>query len=126
MKRRWKRRWSGTSRPLGRRGSTVAVCTVTAGPVGRRRGVSCMVTASGTRSAGTLGARPPARASAPERTGPPLPPKPPRDPLWARILVVVGALLMVASGVAIIGEKYMVNRYTSAVAQRTFGGEAAV
>jgi LCP family protein required for cell wall assembly len=84
-----------------------------------------MATASGTRSAGTRRAGPPASASAPERTGPP-PTSKPRDPLWARILVIVGALLMVASGIAIIGEKYMVNRYTSAVAQRTFGGEAAV
>jgi LCP family protein required for cell wall assembly len=84
-----------------------------------------MVTASGTRYAGTIGAG----TSAPQKTGAPgRPPtsRSPRDPLWARILVVAGALLMMTSGVAIIGEKYMVNRYTSAVKQRTFGGEAAV
>jgi polyisoprenyl-teichoic acid--peptidoglycan teichoic acid transferase len=84
-----------------------------------------MVTASGTRSAGTFGVRssPPERTDAP---GQPPAPRPPRDPLWAQLLVVVGALLMVASGGTIIVEKYLVNRYTSAVNQRTFGGEAAV
>lgn len=87
-----------------------------------------MVTASGTRSAGTLGSRssPPQRPGTPTSGGRPPAPRSPRDPLWARILVVVGALLMMASGVAIIGEKYMVNRYTSVLSQRTFGGEAAV
>jgi polyisoprenyl-teichoic acid--peptidoglycan teichoic acid transferase len=49
-----------------------------------------------------------------------------RDPLWARILIVVGALLMVGSGGVIIGEKYLVNRYTREISQRTFGGSGAV
>jgi polyisoprenyl-teichoic acid--peptidoglycan teichoic acid transferase len=62
-----------------------------------------MATASGPRSAGRVG-----------------------DPLWARILIVVGAVLMVGSGALIITETYLVDRYTSTLTQRTFGGEAAV
>src|SRR5689334_2464514 len=57
---------------------------------------------------------------------PRLPSRPAGDPLWARLLVVVGALLMLASGGAIIGEKYLVSRYTAGIAQRTFAGSGSV
>jgi LCP family protein required for cell wall assembly len=50
----------------------------------------------------------------------------PRDPVWAQVLIVVGALLMMASGGAIIGEKFLVSRYTGGIQQRTFTGSGAV
>src|SRR5262249_41849671 len=49
-----------------------------------------------------------------------------RDPLWARIAIIFGALLMMASGSLIIMEKYLVSRYTGDISQRRFGGDAAV
>jgi LCP family protein required for cell wall assembly len=42
-----------------------------------------------------------------------------RDPLWARLLVMGGALLMVASGVTIVAEKVLVARYTGTIRQET-------
>lgn len=48
-----------------------------------------------------------------------------RDPLWARLLVVAGALLLVISGAAMVGERFLVARYTGSVTQRQFGGAAA-
>jgi LCP family protein required for cell wall assembly len=88
--------------------------------------------ASVTRAAGTSGAELPARRdraarSADRRSGTGrAAPGPPGDPLWARIVIVLGALLMVASGGLVIGEKYLVSRYTGTITQRTFGGDAAV
>jgi polyisoprenyl-teichoic acid--peptidoglycan teichoic acid transferase len=64
------------------------------------------------------GSRPP--------VGPPgRPRRPARGPVWARVLVVVGALLMMGSGTAIIGGRYLIGRYADAVDQRRFGGAAA-
>ncbi|HEX6498586.1 MAG TPA: LCP family protein [Micromonosporaceae bacterium] len=38
-----------------------------------------------------------------------------RDPLWAKLLVIFGALLMMASGGSIVGTKALVARYTSTI-----------
>jgi LCP family protein required for cell wall assembly len=54
-------------------------------------------------------ARPPARSKAPSG----------RDPLWARLLVVFGTLLMLASGGAITATKVLAHRYDSAVRKGT-------
>lgn len=43
-----------------------------------------------------------------------------RDPLWAQLFVVFGALLMVASGVVIAGGKYALSRYTAPIGGGTF------
>ncbi|WP_338090476.1 LCP family protein [Planosporangium thailandense] len=40
---------------------------------------------------------------------------PGRDPLWARLLVVLGTLLLVASGTAITGTKVLAHRYDATV-----------
>ncbi|WBB65855.1 LCP family protein [Micromonospora sp. WMMD812] len=47
-----------------------------------------------------------------------------RDPLWARLTVVVGAVLMMTSGVAIVGSKALINHATGDIAQRNLLGEA--
>jgi LCP family protein required for cell wall assembly len=55
------------------------------------------------------------------RHAPPAAPPPVRkkqgDPLWAKLTVVLGALLMMGSGGAIVGTKYVVNTASSAVPQ---------
>jgi polyisoprenyl-teichoic acid--peptidoglycan teichoic acid transferase len=47
-----------------------------------------------------------------------------RSPLWARVLVIVGALLMVASGGLIIGVKVLIDEATSGVTQTNLLGGA--
>jgi LCP family protein required for cell wall assembly len=62
---------------------------------------------------------------APRRTGPPpAPPAPPKrtDPLWARLVVVFGAVLMMASGAGIVGSKWLISSATSAVTQQDLLG----
>lgn len=54
-----------------------------------------------------------------------LPVKRRRDPVWARLLVVVGALLMVASGGGIAAIKYGISRYTANITQQNLLGAAA-
>jgi LCP family protein required for cell wall assembly len=49
-----------------------------------------------------------------------------RDPLWARLMVVLGALLMMASGGAIVGGKVMIGQYSGAIEQRDLLGNAGV
>ncbi|HKT00900.1 MAG TPA: LCP family protein [Rugosimonospora sp.] len=81
------------------------------------------------RGAAAIPTRP---GSAP--AGPPLPPprgRPPkqqrrrdRGPLWARLLVVFGALLMVASGTLIVGVKVLIAQATSSVTQTNLLGNA--
>lgn len=46
------------------------------------------------------------------------------DPLWARLLVVFGALLMMASGGTIVGGKLLIGRYTAGVPQQDLLGVA--
>jgi LCP family protein required for cell wall assembly len=40
-----------------------------------------------------------------------------KDPLWARLIMILGAVLMMASGVVIVGSKALIGRYTSEIAQ---------
>jgi LCP family protein required for cell wall assembly len=47
-----------------------------------------------------------------------------RDPLWARLVVIFGAMLMVLSGIGIVGGKVLLDRYTGAVAQENLLGSA--
>jgi LCP family protein required for cell wall assembly len=47
-----------------------------------------------------------------------------RDPLWARLMVVFGALLMLGSGVAIVGSKFLVAQATKNVTQSNLLGGA--
>lgn len=47
-----------------------------------------------------------------------------RDPLWARLVVIFGAVLMMLSGVGIVGGKVLLDRYTGAVAQENLLGSA--
>jgi LCP family protein required for cell wall assembly len=42
------------------------------------------------------------------------------DPLWARLFVIFGALLMVASGVVIAGGRYVLSRYTAGIGGGNF------
>jgi LCP family protein required for cell wall assembly len=61
------------------------------------------------------------------RPAPPELPVPPvrtkrRDPLWARLTVIVGALLMVGSGAGIVGSKLLINNATSSVEQQDLLG----
>jgi LCP family protein required for cell wall assembly len=48
-----------------------------------------------------------------------------KDPLWARLTVILGALLMMASGGAIVGSKILIGRYTDSVTQESLIGGAA-
>ncbi|MEU7796073.1 LCP family protein [Micromonospora tulbaghiae] len=47
-----------------------------------------------------------------------------KDPLWAKLTLVLGAVLMVTSGVAIVGSKAVIGQATSNIAQRNLLGEA--
>ncbi|MBX6357709.1 MAG: LCP family protein [Micromonosporaceae bacterium] len=47
-----------------------------------------------------------------------------RDPLWARLVVVFGAVLMMLSGIGIVGGKALLARYTGAVTQQNLLGSA--
>ncbi|MEU8295748.1 LCP family protein [Micromonospora sp. NPDC048909] len=47
-----------------------------------------------------------------------------KDPLWARLTVVFGAVLMMSSGVAIVGSKALISQATGDIAQRNLLGEA--
>ncbi|RKN46255.1 LCP family protein [Micromonospora endolithica] len=46
------------------------------------------------------------------------------DPLWARLTLIVGAVLMLTSGVAIVGSKAVIGQATSSIDQRNLLGEA--
>jgi LCP family protein required for cell wall assembly len=57
---------------------------------------------------------------APESKGrPAAPPGKRRDPLWARLLVVAGAVLMVLSGSAIVGTRWLISSATSSINQQS-------
>ncbi|MEH1164989.1 LCP family protein [Micromonospora sp. CPCC 205539] len=47
-----------------------------------------------------------------------------KDPLWARLTVVFGAVLMLSSGAAIVGSKVLIGQATGDIAQRNLLGEA--
>ena len=55
-------------------------------------------------------------------TTPAAPPRQRHDPVWARITVLLGALLMMASGAGIVGSKLLINSATSAVTQQDLLG----
>ena len=63
------------------------------------------------------GARPSRHAVAPS------PPKRRRDPIWARLLVIFGAVLMMASGAGIAGSKLLISSATGAVDQQDLIGD---
>ncbi|MCW3843521.1 LCP family protein [Micromonospora yasonensis] len=47
-----------------------------------------------------------------------------KDPLWARLTLIFGAVLMMTSGVAIVGSKAVIGQATSGIAQRNLLGDA--
>ncbi|WP_405428890.1 LCP family protein [Micromonospora sp. NBC_00617] len=76
-------------------------------------------------SSGGPGGRPPGGGNG--RTGGKGPAKKrPRrkDPLWARLTVIFGAVLMLSSGVAIVGTKVLIGQATGDIAQRNLLGDA--
>ncbi len=67
----------------------------------------------------------PRRAPSPpvrDVAAPAAPPKQRRDPVWARITVVLGALLMMVSGAGIVGSKMLISSATGAVTQQDLLG----
>jgi LCP family protein required for cell wall assembly len=61
---------------------------------------------------------------------PVLPPAPPggrkargKDPLWARLTVILGALLMMGSGAGIVGSKWFIGNATSTITQENLLGD---
>ncbi|MCX5068278.1 LCP family protein [Micromonospora lupini] len=76
-------------------------------------------------SGGGPGGRPPGKGDG--RTGGKGPAKKrPRrkDPLWARLTVIFGAVLMLSSGAAIVGTKVLIGQATGDIAQRNLLGDA--
>ena len=67
----------------------------------------------------------PRRPSSPDRDlvrpAPPAPRKR-KDPLWAKSIVVLGAVLMMVSGAGIVGSKWLISSTTSAVTQQDLLG----
>ncbi|WP_416901884.1 ATP-binding protein [Micromonospora echinospora] len=47
-----------------------------------------------------------------------------KDPLWARITVIVGAMLMMTSGAAIVGSKALIGQATGNISQQNLLGDA--
>jgi LCP family protein required for cell wall assembly len=47
-----------------------------------------------------------------------------KDPLWARLTLIFGAVLMLTSGVAIVGSKALISQATGNIAQRNLLGDA--
>ena len=47
-----------------------------------------------------------------------------KDPLWARLTVVFGAVLMLSSGVAIVGSKALIGQATGGIAKGNLLGDA--
>ncbi|MEU7903904.1 LCP family protein [Actinoplanes sp. NPDC049118] len=65
--------------------------------------------------------------TAPKRTAHAVPPAPPKvkkkkDPLWAKLTVVLGALLMMGSGAGIVGSKLVISSATSGIEQDDLTG----
>ncbi|MFI5928691.1 LCP family protein [Micromonospora sp. NPDC051543] len=96
--------------------------TGSAAPSGR---IGASIPVQPGRSGGGPGGRPPGDGDS--RTGGKGPAKKrPRrkDPLWARLTVIFGAVLMLSSGVAIVGTKVLVGQATGDIAQRNLLGDA--
>ena len=69
----------------------------------------------------------PRRPASPPAAGPPVvPPAPParkrRGPLWAKLLLVFGIVLVLASGAGIVGSRLLIHSATSAVTQTNLLG----
>jgi LCP family protein required for cell wall assembly len=64
----------------------------------------------------------------PKRSAPPAPPIAPRkrrkDPLWARLTVIVGAVLMMGSGAGIVGSKWFISNATGKITEEHLIGDA--
>jgi LCP family protein required for cell wall assembly len=50
--------------------------------------------------------------------------RPPKDPLWARLTVIFGALLMMGSGAGIVGSKVVISSATGNIVQQNLIGGA--
>ncbi|MEU6072687.1 LCP family protein [Micromonospora sp. NPDC047074] len=48
-----------------------------------------------------------------------------KDPLWARLTLILGAVLMVTSGAAVVGSKVLIDQATGNIAQRNLLGDAS-
>lgn len=48
-----------------------------------------------------------------------------KDPMWARLTVIFGAVLMVASGAGIVGSKVLIGSATSAITRQNLLGDSA-
>jgi LCP family protein required for cell wall assembly len=81
--------------------------------------------AQGGRPQGGPGGRPPGNGSGRRPAGPAAPaPRKKRDPLWARLVIFFGAFLMLLSGGAIVGGKYLLYQATSGVDKAPLLGNA--
>lgn len=76
------------------------------------------------RRSGTAFTSGPINGSAVSRPAAPPIRKRRRDPWWAKVLVIAGALLMMLSGTAIAGVTVLLDRYTGAVHQQDLLGDA--
>ena len=66
----------------------------------------------------------PDRPLSARQVGPAAIPRRRTDPLWARVFVIFGALLMMASGGVLIGSKVLLNRYAGSIQQESLIGDA--
>lgn len=67
---------------------------------------------------------PPPRRGGSQGTGKPGRRKRRKDPLWARLTVIVGAVLMMTSGLAIVGSKAIISQATGNISQQNLLGDA--
>ncbi|TNH31448.1 LytR family transcriptional regulator [Micromonospora orduensis] len=98
--------------------------TGSAAPSGR---IAASIPVQPGRSGGGAGGRPPGDGGGAGRSGGSGPAKKRtrrKDPLWARLTVIFGAVLMLSSGVAIVGGKVLIGQATGDIAQRNLLGEA--
>jgi LCP family protein required for cell wall assembly len=81
---------------------------------------------AGTTYGGGSGRVPSGAGGSPTGGRPPAPPTKVKrkDPLWARLVVIFGALLMLASGGVIVGSKVLIGRYTENISQEDLLGTA--
>ncbi|MFD6567027.1 LCP family protein [Micromonospora profundi] len=78
------------------------------------------------RSGGGPGGRPPGGGDGrPGGKGPSKKRPRRKDPLWARLTVIFGAVLMLSSGVGIVGGKVLIGQATGDIAQRNLLGDAS-
>ncbi|MDG4761271.1 LCP family protein [Micromonospora sp. WMMD710] len=96
--------------------------TGSAAPSGR---IGASIPVQPGRSGGGSGGRPPGGGGGRTGGGGPAKKRSRRkDPLWARLTVIFGAVLMLSSGAAIVGGKVLIGQATGDIAQRNLLGEA--